>query len=172
MLFVPGYWDGNSALGAGAHSWTEFYQGWDTGEGLAHDVAVLKLYDPIGSRLGWMGTKVYDDDWEGGNYWTLAGYPGAIAGGERPSRQSGIAVLDDDGDSTGTELEHHGDASEGDSGGPFFGFWDDGPYAVGAVSAGETKSGGFLGIGDEDNNICAGGQAMVDLVNWARHSWL
>lgn len=171
MLFVPGYWDGSSALGPGAQSWTEHYRGWNAGAELAYDIAVLKLYDPIGSWLGWMGTKVYDDDWEGGNYWTLAGYPDSIAGAERPSRQSGIPVLDDDEDGNGMELEHHGDASAGDSGGPFFGFWDDGPHAVGAVSGGETKSGGFLGIGDEDNNICAGGEAMVDLVVWAHSNW-
>jgi V8-like Glu-specific endopeptidase len=172
MLFVPGYWDGSSALGAGAQSWTEHYRGWNTGDQVAaNDIAVMKLYDPIGSWLGWMGTKVYDGDWEGGNYWTLAGYPGLIAGASRPSRQSGIPVLDDDEDGSAMELEHHGDSSPGDSGGPFFGFWDDGPYAVGTVSGGETISGGFLGIGDEDNNISAGGEALVDLVLWAQQNW-
>jgi hypothetical protein len=43
-----------------------------------------------------------------------------------------------------------------------FGFWNDGPHAIGTTSGGETISGGFLGIGDEDNNIAAGGNAMVD----------
>src|SRR5436305_5351499 len=35
-----------------------------------NDISVLRLYDPIGSWLGWMCTKVYDDSWEGGPYWT------------------------------------------------------------------------------------------------------
>jgi hypothetical protein len=79
-------------------------------------------------------------------------------------------VLDDDEDGDAMEIEHHGDATAGDSGGPFFGFWNDGPYAIGTVSGGEAIS-GFLGIGSEDNNINAGGDAMVDLVRWARTNW-
>ena len=39
------------------------------------------------------------------------------------------------------EIEHHGDATGGDSGGPFFGFWSDGPYTVGVTSGGERISG-------------------------------
>ena len=134
-------------------------------------MSVMRLYDPIGSSLGWMGTKTYDSGWNGGNYWTLAGYPGSIAGAERPSQQSGIPVLDTDGDGDAEEIEHHGSATPGDSGGPFFGFWSGAPYAVGTTSGGETRSGGFLGIGNEDNNIEAGGSAMVDLVKWAHANW-
>ena len=52
-----------------------------------------------------------------------------------------------------------------------FATWDDGPHAIGVTSGGETISGGIFGIGDEDNNIAAGGNAMVDLVNWARGNW-
>lgn len=171
MKFVPGYWDGASVSGAGATSWTSDYRGWNTGNQVAaHDMCVLRLYDPIGSWLGWMGSRTYDDSWEGGAYWTLAGYPGAIAGANRPSAQSGIPVLDDDEDGDAMEIEHHGDATAGDSGGPFFGFWNDGPYAIGTVSGGEHIS-GFLGIGSEDNNINAGGNAMVDLVRWAHTNW-
>jgi V8-like Glu-specific endopeptidase len=171
MKFVPGYWDGVSVNGPGASSWVSDYRGWNTNQQVAaHDMSVLRLYTPLGSSLGWMGTKVYDGGWEGGPYWTLAGYPAAVAGGNRPSFQSGIPVLDDDEDGDAMEIEHHGDATGGDSGGPFFGFWNDGPYAVGTVSGGETVS-GFLGIGSEDNNINAGGNAMVDLVRWAQNTW-
>lgn len=172
MLFVPGYWDGASVNGAGASSWVSDYRGWNTNNNVAaHDISVLRLYNPVGSWLGWMGSKTYNDSWEGGNYWTLAGYPGAVAGANRPSAQWGIPVLDDDEDGDAMEIEHHGDATAGDSGGPFFGFWNDGPYAIGTVSGGERISGGFFGIGDEDNNISAGGNAMVDLVRWARNNW-
>jgi hypothetical protein len=172
MLFVPAYWDGTSVYGAGAQSWTSDFRGWNTNDTVAaHDMAVLRLYDPLGPWLGWMGTKVYDSSWDGGPYWTLAGYPGAIAGAQRPSSQSGIPVLDNDDDGDAQELEHHGDATAGDSGGPFFGFWNDGPYAVGTTSGGEAISGTLFGWGDEDNNIEAGGRALVDLVLWAQENW-
>ncbi len=173
MQFVPGYYDGSSVAGPGATSWVSDTHGWDTGDKVAaRDMAVLRLYDPLGSSLGWFGSKVYDDDWEDQPDWELVGYPGDVAGAERPSYQMGIAVLDDDSDGDALELEHHGDASPGDSGGPFFSFWPDGnPYVIGTTSGGETISGGVLGIGDEDNNIAAGGKAMVDLVRWAQTNW-
>jgi V8-like Glu-specific endopeptidase len=172
MQFVPSYWNGAPLLGPGAESWTSDYRGWNTNDTVAaHDMAVLRLYDPIGPWLGWMGTKVYDSGWNGGPYWTLAGYPGAIAGAERPSSQSSIPVLDTDGDGNAQEIEHHGSATPGDSGGPFFGFWNDGPYAVGTTSGGEAITGGLFGWGNEDNNIEAAGEAMVDLVLWAQANW-
>ena len=52
-----------------------------------------------------------------------------------------------------------------------FDFWGSTPYAIGTTSGGETISGGIFGIGDEDNNIEAGGKAMVDLVQWALTNW-
>jgi V8-like Glu-specific endopeptidase len=172
MQFVPSFWNGAPLLGAGAQSWTSDYRGWNTNDTVAaHDIAVMRLYDPIGSWLGWMGTKVYDSSWNGGSYWTLAGYPGAVAGAQRPSYQSSIVVLDTDSDGDAQEIEHHGDATAGDSGGPFFGFWNDGPYAVGTTSGGEAITGTLFGWWDEDNNIEAGGKAMVDLVSWARSNW-
>lgn len=171
MLFVPAYWDGASVYGAGASSYVSDYRGWNTGGVAAHDICVLRLYQPLGNQLGWIGSRTYDGNWEGGNYWSLTGYPGAIAGAQRPVYQSGVAVLDDDEDGDAQEIEHHGDSSPGESGGPMFGFWNDGPHAIGTTSGGETISGGFLGIGNEDNNIAAGGNAMVDLVKWAQSNW-
>ena len=173
MKFVPSYWNGAPLAGAGALSFASDYRGWNTSDTVAgNDYAILRLYDPIGSWLGWMGTKTYDSSWNGGNYWTLAGYPAAIAGGERPSDQSGIPVLDTDGaDDNSIEIEHHGDATGGDSGGPFFGFWSDGPYAVGVTSGGERITGTPFGWGDEDNNIEAAGAGMVDLVKWGLANW-
>jgi secreted trypsin-like serine protease len=64
------------------------------------------------------------------------------------------------------ELEHQGDSTSGDSGGPFFGTWPDGfPYVIGTVSGGESFRGG------EDNNICAGGQALVNLISYWLTNW-
>jgi V8-like Glu-specific endopeptidase len=172
MRFVPNYWNGAALYGAGAESYASDYRGWNTNQTVAaHDIGVLRLYNPIGSSLGWMGTKVFDSAWRGGAYWTLTGYPAAIAGGERPSYQASISVDDDDNDGDAKELEHHGDATGGDSGGPFFGWWGSDPYSVGVTSGGERITGTPFGWGDEDNNIEAGGRAMVDLVSWALTNW-
>jgi hypothetical protein len=168
MLFVPGYYDGSSVVGSGANSWVSDVRGWNTGDKVAaNDISVLRLYDPLGDQLRFFGTKVYDRAWQDGNYWTLVGYPSAVTS-ERPSFQNGIPVLDNDADGDAMELEHHADVTGGDSGGPFFGTWPDGfPYAIGTVSGGQTITGG----GDEDNNISAGGLALVNLAIWAQTNW-
>jgi V8-like Glu-specific endopeptidase len=173
-LFVPGYYDGSSVSGAGAQSWVSNAHGWDVSfrSGLpnAYDLAVLRINDPLGNSLGWFGTRVYT---AGGQiiYYNVSGYPAMIASGDRPSYQPGITVLDTDPNGGAMELEHHGDTTGGDSGAPFWAMWSDGfPYAVGVVSGGmyeyEAKEHGY-----EDNNICAGGQAMIDIVNWAHSNW-
>ncbi len=169
VLFVPGYYDGGSVVGAGATSWVSDAQGWNTDDHVAaHDMAVLRLYDPLGDALGWFGSKTYDRSWQDQPFWEVVGYPGALAGAERPSYQLGIPVLDDDSDGDAEEIEHQGDVTAGDSGGPFFSFWADGfPYVIGTISGGESIS----GSGAEDNNIAAGGKAMVDLIIWALANW-
>jgi hypothetical protein len=69
------------------------------------------------------------------------------------------------------ELEtNNGDASPGDSGGPFFAFWDDGfPYIVGVVSGQEQEY--QFPFSEEYNNVAAAGAAMVAFVAWARANW-
>jgi V8-like Glu-specific endopeptidase len=170
MLFEAGYWDGAPQSGPGGQSWVSDYRGWNTNDTVAaHDTAVLRLYDPIGPALGWLGTKVYDSSWDGGPYWTLAGYPGAIAGAERPSYQPLIPVNRDDDDGDAKEIKHQGDATAGDSGGPFFGYWDSAPYSVGVTSGGESVTSDGTVI--EDFNVEAGGRYLVDLVTWAQANW-
>jgi V8-like Glu-specific endopeptidase len=169
MLFVPGYYDGSSVVGSGANSWVSDFRSLDSGAATvsAHDMSILRLYDPLGDQLGYFGSKVYDRSWQDGNYWTLVGYPSMVTA-ERPSYQVGIPVLDNDVDGDAMELEHQGDATGGDSGGPFFGIWPDGfPYVIGTVSGGEAITGG----GQEDNNISAGGQAMVNLIAYWLANW-
>jgi V8-like Glu-specific endopeptidase len=170
MLFVPGYYDGSSVVGSGANSWVSDFRSLDSGAASvsAHDISLLRLYDPLGNQLGYFGSKVYDRAWQGGNYWTLVGYPSMVTS-ERPSYQIGIPVLDNDVDGDAMELEQQGDVTPGDSGGPFFGTWSDGiSYAIGTVSGGEKITGGGQ---DEDNNICAGGQALVNLISYWLTNW-
>jgi V8-like Glu-specific endopeptidase len=172
-LFVPGYYDGSSVEGPGVSSWVTNAHGWNTGQVAAYDMAVFRLNDPLGSQLGTFGSKTWDDGWEDNAFMAIVGYAGhtALALGERPSFENSIAVIDDDSDGDAVELEHHGDSTPGDSGGPLWSLWNDQPYVIGTVSGEETISGGIFGIGDEDNNIAAGGKAMVDLIKWSQSNW-
>jgi hypothetical protein len=177
IQFIPAYFNGASTLGPNVYSFVDgaaaTYQ--EPSPNVAYaawDFAVLRLHDPLGDWLGWFGGKSYDDGWNDGNYWTLVGYPKAIAYGEQPSFQGGISFHDDDEDGDAMELEtQNGDSSPGDSGGPMFAFWDDGiPYIVGVLSSEEEEP--FLWpVSWEDNNIASAGAAMIDLVLWARSNW-
>lgn len=184
IKFVPGYFNGNSVVGAGVESWGTEVRGYNAGQRQAWDVAVIRLEDALGVRLGTFGAKSYDDDWEDDPRWTLVGYPGEInvaitwsppgltstkINGEFPTRQFGISVEDDDSDGNALEIEHHGDSTDGNSGGPLFGDWPKGPYVIGVESGGQTAE--LLGVTLEQNNVAAGGNAMVDLVRWARENW-
>jgi hypothetical protein len=169
MRFVPGYYDGTSVVGSGADSWVSDFRSLDSGAAdvSAHDICLLRLYDPLGDHLGYFGATLYDPAWQGGAYWTLVGYPNIVTS-ERPSFQIGISVLSNEVDGDAMELKHHGDEGGGNSGGPFFGSWSDGPYVIGTSSGGETI---HHKDGDETNNICAGGQALIDLIGYWRTNW-
>jgi len=169
MQFIPAFYDGGSALGAGVSSWVSDYWGYNTGGVSAWDMLVLRLYTPLGNTYGYFGTKDYNSSWQGGNYWTLAGYPGAVAGANRPSRQMWWPVLDDDSDGSAEEVEFEADATPGNSGGPVFGFWSGMPYAIATVSGGSKTT--FLWWTLEDTNVGAGGGALNSLVAWARSNW-
>ena len=170
MQFIPAYYDGTSTLGPGARSWVSDYWGYNTNQQLsAWDMVVLRLYTPLGNSFGYFGARTYDDAWEGMNCWTLAGYPDAVAGTNRPSRQMWWPVLDDDTDGNADEIEYEADATPGDSGGPVFGFWPLGPYAIATHSGGEKST--FLWWTVEDTNFGCGGNALTSLVAWARSNW-
>jgi V8-like Glu-specific endopeptidase len=172
MRFTAGMYNGSSVVGPGAVSYVSDSQWW--GDGVSgHDIGLLRLYEPLGTSLGYFGAKTYHSSWNDGDYWILCGYPYDIANANSPSRQFGIAVLDEDSDNQNSaELEHHGDTASGDSGGPFFGFWanDPIPYAVGTTSGHETISGPSW-TGGEDNNIEAGGALMIAVIQAARQNW-
>lgn len=170
MQFIPAFYDGGSTLGRGVSSWVSDYWGYNTNNQVsAWDMLVLRLYTPLGNTYGYFGTKDYHSSWEGGNYWTLAGYPGAVAGGNRPSRQMWWPVLDDDSDGSAEEVEYEADSSPGNSGGPVFGFWNGMPYAIATHSGGSKTT--FLWWTLEDTNVGAGGGALNSLVAWARSNW-
>jgi hypothetical protein len=165
----------------GVSSFVEDASSYDTSSSPApaFDFAVLRLQDRLGDSLGWLGTRSYYDGWNDLNVFTLVGYPGLIANAEQPSFQGGIGFHDDDEDSddfgTGMELEtQNGESTSGDSGGPYFAQWDDGPYIIAVDVGGEAEfslnpfaSWPF----EDDNNVASAGPAFLQLVKWARANW-
>lgn len=165
---VPGYFDGTSLHGAGVQSFVSDWRGYSQGSVVGYDWAILRLYEPLGSWLGYFGHNSYDDDWEDRPYWTHLGYPGAI-NPERPSRQFSVSVFDDDSDSNGgQELETRADMGPGNSGGPMFGWWGGDPRLLGVVSGEEYDSAFPSG---EWGNVVAGGSGFHNLINWGRTNW-
>lgn len=184
IRFTPAYFNGVSTLGSNVYSYVIDASSYDTrppNQGLApaFDFAVLRLKDRLGDILGYFGTKSYYDGWNDHDYWTLVGYPTALQGGMQPSLQGGISFHDDDEDSNdhgdAMELEtQNGESTPGDSGGPYFAFWDDGPYIIGADVGGESEFiiNPFAPWPFEDlNNVASAGPALNQLVGWARQNW-
>lgn len=169
MRVVPAYYEGTSLHGAHVQSYVSDWRAFDTGnEVCGYDWAVLRLYEPLGSWLGFFGTNGYDDDWEDQAYWRSAGYPSAIDS-QRPSWQDWTSVFDDDSDSNGgMELETRADLSPGNSGGPYWGYWGDDPRLIGVVSGEEYD---WAVGGGEWGNVVAGGAGFGNLVAWARGNW-
>jgi V8-like Glu-specific endopeptidase len=172
MTFVPAYYDGTSLHGAGVESYVSDARGYDPhGNVTGYDWAVLRLYEPLGRWLGYFGYNGYSEDWEDQGYWSIIGFPGAVANAMRPSFQGSITVSDlDSDDNGGAELESDtADISPGDSGGPLFGWWGNDPRIVGVVSGEEEYS--FLGLTFDQDNVMAGGSGFTSLAAWGRTNW-
>lgn len=68
-------------------------RGYDVnGDVTGYDWAILRLYQPLGSALGYYGFNGYSSSWNNQPWWSIVGYPGAIANAQRPSFQGGITV--------------------------------------------------------------------------------
>jgi V8-like Glu-specific endopeptidase len=111
-----------------------------------------------GDWTGWMGAKGYTDSWDGTGYWSHVGYPSGLTFGNRPTFEGNISL---DGvwweADSHESMAHRGDVEGGQSGGPFFGWWAPGPYAVAVQSS--------------HGNNASGGQDMVDLILRARSDY-
>ncbi len=177
MRFVPAYFNGVSLHGAGVESYVSDARGYDvTGRPTGYDWAVCRLYDPLGTWLGYYGYNGFSSSWEDDPYWTILGYPGAVANAQRPSCQSGVSVFDIDGDSNGgRELETKGDVTPGNSGGPMFGWWSGDPRLVGVVSGEEEDWSPGVWPWEwadvERGNVIAGGSGFTNLMAWGRTNW-
>jgi V8-like Glu-specific endopeptidase len=177
MRFVPAFYDGSSLFGAGVESYVSDARGYDVnGSVTGYDWAVCRLYEPLGSYLGYFGYNGYSDDWENDPYWSVIGYPSAVAGAQRPSFQGSVTSDDTDGDSNGgLEIETKADLTPGNSGGPMFGWWDGDPRLIGVVSGQEEEwSPGFWPwdwADTELTNVIAGGSGFTNMMAWGRTNW-
>jgi len=177
MRFVPAFYDGISLHGTGVESYVSDARGYDVnGDVTGYDWAVCRLYQPLGSYLGYFGYNGYSDDWENDPYWSIIGYPGAIANANRPSFQGSVTSDDTDGDSNGgLEIETKADLTPGNSGGPMFGWWNGDPRLIGVVSGQEEEwSPGFWPwewADTELTNVIAGGAGFTNMMAWGRTNW-
>jgi V8-like Glu-specific endopeptidase len=131
----------------------------------AFDYVVCVLDRPLGDLTGWMGSRAYSTDWDGGEFWGHVGYP-SDSGGDRPVYH-GPGVMD----STVTEsaggrdsfrIMHRNDIIRGQSGGPFFGWWDGevGPHVIASQSAENWDT-------TPGPNAAGGGNPLPELVRHA-----
>ncbi len=137
-------------------------QGGATHSTIDEDYAVMILADRLGDRFGWMGCRTYDAGWDDEGFWVTTGYPGDL-GGLVPTYQRGVYLDEDEFDlGGGRAMTTNADLKEGQSGSPFFAWWDNAPYVVAVVSS-EERGG--------STNWASGGNDLTRLVNQARRDF-
>lgn len=173
---IPAMYAGQSLYGAGFFTYAHSYVAYNTDVG--NDMMALGLYDAIGDEAGFFGVKIYNDDWEDMNVWSMCGYHfdrSLIT----PCLQRGIAVYDaDDGDDVrlpngaevdSTQLESYADEASGSSGAPLYSWFTSGNlYAVGVHHGRQLINYGF---GEDRNSVASGGDMLPAFVEWARSEW-
>jgi hypothetical protein len=171
---IPACWNGQSVFGAGFVSYVRSFWSWHSDSG--SDIKICQLFDPIGDRVGYFGYRGYNSSWEDGDYWTMAGFPYDWSL-TYMTHETAIAVRDDDdGDDinvNGTshdtiQVESDADEASGVSGAPLWGWWDDGPYAIG-VHHGVERDGTVFGT--EILSCASGGNGFVAAAGWGRSLW-
>ncbi|WEW55872.1 hypothetical protein PRK78_001306 [Emydomyces testavorans] len=176
MRFIPGFGNGSEPYGSSYVSRCRGVKNTFNVTGI--DYVVCHLCQPLGDRVGWMGTRWWKEE---SAYtrrsWSSSGYPIDSFHGQAQMFIPNINLF---------EIEYHGDlgvelesktfASAGWSGGPMWGYIDGQPTIVGVCSGGERdcseRVGGCLGSDTGDyHDVSAGGKLMTDLVTHAMANW-
>jgi V8-like Glu-specific endopeptidase len=175
MQFVPAYFNGTSLFGAGVESYVSDASGYDISHTfIGYDYAILRLYEPLGTSLGYFGYNSYSDAWNNLPVWSNIGYPGDIDNAQEPAFQQGFTIGDDVGDGNGgDELETENcDLNHGNSGGPMFAWWNNGTDPrVAAVVSSQLTNAQQPPFPSPDDNVFAGGDAFANLCAWGRSNW-
>jgi V8-like Glu-specific endopeptidase len=164
IKFMPSYFDGSTPFGTawGTHIYWQQQVFGPTVDGTEerHDYVVVVLDRPMGELTGWMGSRTYTDDWDGGTYWSHIGYPQDIASGTRPAFIGSFALDGRDAQPDSDQaILHTADVIPGQSGGPMFGWWEGEPWP--RVVADQSWQ-------NASTNGASGGSQMVDLIIRAR----
>jgi V8-like Glu-specific endopeptidase len=163
VTFTPSYYNGNAPFGnAGIIHWYAYRKVVGPTLSVAdteEDYVCLVLDQRLGDLCGWMGTIGYDTSWNGLTDWDHIGYPGDLGGGTEPSFQGSIAINWTVGGSSDEYLAQQADVWPGQSGGPFFDWFDSNPWpsVVGVQSAQNSST-----------NSAGGGNDIPNMVNQAR----
>lgn len=172
LKFTPLLFDGSEPFG---HAFASTIYSWNRADGsdginadeCAFDYVVCALDARTGDATGWMGSRGYSTDWDGGDFWGHVGYPNDLAAGSRPAFVGYQAM-----DSTFTRtiggrdsfgIRHRIDVIPGQSGGPYFGWWDGEPWPRVVSTQSAHQWGGTAGP-----NTCGGGNPLPELINFAR----
>ncbi len=98
------------------------------------------LKEPAGKRVGWLGSRIFNEQWLNEKYWTVAGYPSNYTGNAFRSDQQvahiGCAVREVGSWTPGGPLFHDCDTGQGASGSPIFAYWKGKPYVIAVNYAG------------------------------------
>lgn len=166
VKFTPSYFDGSAPFGVAWGTWI-YWEGTkvfgptiDRDEG-QHDYVCVVLDRNIGNLTGWMGSRSWSDSWDDLAVWRHIGYPGDLANAQRPSYQRDIALDGSFWDrEVHTRIFHQGDVWPGQSGGPFFAWWQGESFPrVVADQSGQNS----------DENTASGGAHMVNCIIRARN---
>ena len=170
MKFTPLYFGGSAPFGVAQvtkiYWWKQNTAATLSDSDVAFDYVICILDQRMGNLTGWMGSRGYDSSWNGGNYWGHIGYPNDLAGGQQPAFIGYQSFIDTESESTGGHdsflIDHDIDVIPGQSGGPYFGWWDNEPWPrVVSIQSGE-QHGGATGPND-----CGGGNPLPDLIIFA-----
>jgi len=180
ITFTPGYFDGNEPWGEIAATNVIYWlqaPGTLNDQQTAFDYVVLVMEEDIGDVVGYPGYRTYDEAWNDGSFWQYTGYPGELAGGERPAFQGDCVISSAQTQSLNSNsalvLGHFNEFTPGQSGGAAWGWWDDEPWprVVGVGSTiGSTAVQRPTGSTNGDNEY-GGGAALSALISWARENF-